>query len=77
MIVGASEINVSVIVKHIQHIGVVRAFRLPGINFSMPGWRKGGWGGQKKLLGCVLLGGISAQADTVFIVFLLSDHFVW
>ena len=45
------EIDISVIVKHVQSIGIIRAFCLPG--------------GQKKLLGCGLLGGISTQADTI------------
>ena len=45
------EIDISVIVKHVQSIGIIRAFCLPG--------------GQKKLLGCGLLGGISTQVDTM------------
>ena len=48
---GCFEISISVIVKHVQSIGIIRAFCLPG--------------GQKKLLGCGLLGGISTQADTI------------
>ena len=40
MFVGYSEISMSVIVKHVRHIGIVRAFVLPGvnlINFSVSG----------------------------------------
>lgn len=40
MFVGYSEISMSVIVKHVRHIGIVRAFGLPGvnlINFSVSG----------------------------------------
>ena len=39
MFVGCSEISISVIVKHVQQIGIVRAFCLPGenlISFSVP-----------------------------------------
>ena len=53
MFVGCSEISISVIVKHVQHMGIVRAFvSLGGIDkfFSA-------WGGHKKMLGCGLLGG--------------------
>ena len=45
MFVACSEISISVIVKHVQHIGIIRVFCLPGV----------GWGGAKKLLGCGLL----------------------
>ena len=66
MFVGCSEISKSVIVKHKQHIGIIRAFCLPGgegvgggvLSFSVPG-------GKEKLLGRGLLGGISTQADTM------------
>ena len=54
MLVGCSEISISVIVKHVQHDGIIRAFSVPG--------------GQKKSLGCGLLWGrgeISTQADTM------------
>ena len=51
-----------VIVKHVQSIGVVTAFCLPGgdlLRFSV-------LGGQKKLLGCGLLGGDrSTQGGTM------------
>ena len=38
MLVGYSKIGTSVIVEHVQHAGIVRAFSVPG--------------GQIKLLGC-------------------------
>ena len=51
MFVVCSEISISVIVKHVQHIGIIRVFCLPGM-----GWGGGGVGvGAKKLLGCGLL----------------------
>ena len=41
MFVSYSEIKVSVIVKHMQHISIIRAFFLPGwrdlLSFSVPG----------------------------------------
>ena len=40
MLVSCSEINVSVIVKYVQHIGIIRAFCLPEgdlLSFSVPG----------------------------------------
>ena len=30
MFVGCSEISISDIVKHVQHIGIIRAFCVPG-----------------------------------------------
>ena len=53
MFVGCSEISISVIVKHVQHIGIIRAFCLPGETcqvFQCPGR-------QKNLLDCGLLVG--------------------
>ena len=43
-----------------QHTGIIRVFSLPGgtLSFSV-------LGEQEKLLGCGLLGGISAQVDTM------------
>ena len=48
--------------KHVQHIGIISAFYLPG----------GDWlsffvatGGDKKLLDCTLLGEISTQTQTM------------
>ena len=53
---------INIIVKHVQRIGIIRAFCLPGGTFY--GFQC--LGGQKKLLGCRLLGGISTQTDTIF-----------
>ena len=66
MFVGCSEISTSVIVKHKQHMEIIRAFCLPGgrgggedlLSFSVPE-------GTEKLLGRGLLGRISTQADTM------------
>ena len=43
MFVVCSEISISVIVKHVQHIGIIRVFCLPGM-----GWGGGGGGGGGK-----------------------------
>ena len=58
--VGYFQISVSGVVKHVQSIGVIRAFVcLRGlVKISVPR-------GKKKLMGCGLLGGISTQADTM------------
>ena len=59
MLVSCSEISISVIVKYVQHIGIIRAFCLPEgelLSFSVPGgteknpdvavcWGEGGRGG--------------------------------
>ena len=38
MYVGCSEIGVSVLVKHLQHVGIIRVFCLPGgLKFSLRG----------------------------------------
>ena len=40
MFAGCSEISISVIVKHEQHIGIIRVICLPGgliLSFSVPG----------------------------------------
>ena len=51
--VGCFEIGISVAVKHVQSIGIIRAFCLPwGTCYDFKCL-----GGQKKLLGCGLLGG--------------------
>ena len=53
MFVGFFEIDVSVTVKHVQKIGIIRAFCLPGGTC----WDFKCLGGQKRLLGYGLLGG--------------------
>ena len=45
MFVVCSEISISVIVKHVQHIGIIRVFCLPGMGGG------GGGGGGKKIAG--------------------------
>ena len=43
MFPGGSEIIISVIVKHVQHVGIIRVFCLPGVtyyNFQYLGDRK-------------------------------------
>ena len=54
MFVGCSEISISVIVKHVQDIGIISAFSVPG--------------GQKKVLGCGLPEGISTVGVKIFLV---------
>ena len=65
MFIGCFEISTSVIEKHVQSIGIIRAFCLPGKTYSDFQCL----GGQKKLLGCGLLEGgggvVSTQADTM------------
>ena len=66
MLVSCSEINISVIVKYVQHIGIIRAFCLPegDLSFSVPGGTEknpdglrfagekgGGGGGGRQYLG--------------------------
>ena len=50
MFVGCSEIRINVIVKHVQHVGIIWACSLPGAELLsfLPS-------GQKELLGCGLL----------------------
>ena len=61
MFVDCPEICISITVKHVQHVRIIRAFVCLGglTKFSVPG-------GQKILLDCGLLGGISTQADTMW-----------
>ena len=68
MYVGCSEINIRVLVKHVQHVGFIRVF------FSVWGtyYVLQYLGGQKKVLGCALVGGISTQADIMGVVFRAS-----
>ena len=52
MFVGCSEDSIIVIFKHVQHVGIITTFCVPGeifLNFVVPG-------GQKKWLGCGVLG---------------------
>ena len=60
MFVSYSEIKISVIVKHMQHISIIRAFFLPGwrdlLSFSVPG------GGKKNCWVVVCLGGSAPSA---------------
>ena len=53
MVVGCSEINIGVIVKHVQQIGIIRAFCVPGTTHYVFQYL----GEQKKLLSCGLLVG--------------------
>ena len=52
MFIGSSETNISGIVKHVQHIGIIRAFCLS-------------WGGTCCLGDKELASGISTPADTM------------
>ena len=56
MFVGCSEININVILNMLELSGLF--VWLEGLSFSVHV-------GQKKILGCGLLGGISTQADTM------------
>ena len=56
MFVGCSEININVILIMLELSGLF--VWLEGLSFSVHV-------GQKKILGCGLLGGISTQADTM------------
>ena len=55
MFVGCSEVSISVIIKHVQHIGIIRAFYLSGGTYKVFQYLNGGW--QKQLLGYGFLGG--------------------
>ena len=59
MFIGCYEISIDVIVKHVQHVGIVWNFCQPWGNFYVFQCL----GTQKKLLGLGLRGGISIQAD--------------
>ena len=51
MFADCSEISINVIVKHLQHVGIIWTCSLPGmglLSFSVPG-------GTEKLRGCGLL----------------------
>ena len=53
MLVGFSNIDVNVIVNHVQHFAIIRAFFLPGglVKFFSA------WGIEKQMLICYFLGG--------------------
>ena len=53
MFLGISKIGISVIVKHVKHVGIFRTFFLSEGTYQVFQCL----GGQKKLLGCGLLGG--------------------
>ena len=61
MFAGRPEISINVIVKHKQHVGIIWPSCLPRGTCSFFQCL----GGEKKLLGCGLLGEISTQADTM------------
>ena len=64
MFVGCFEISLSVIVKHVQNIGIIRPFCL--LRGTCEVFHFSAWGGQKKLLGYGLLErGISTQGNTM------------
>ena len=61
MFVGRSKISKDVIVKHVQHVGIIWAVCLPrGTCYIFQCL-----GEQKKLLGYLLLGGNQYPADTM------------
>ena len=64
MFVSCSEISISGIGKYVKHVGIIRAFCLPGgdlLSFSRPG-------GTEKIAGLWFARGISTQADTIQIL---------
>ena len=42
MFVGCSEVSISVIIKHVQHIGIIRAFYLSGGTYKVFQYLNGG-----------------------------------
>ena len=64
-VVGCSEINMSVVVKHGQHIGIIRLFACPSFSVAL---------GTKKNDGLWFASGASTQAGTMvyILVFLLG-----
>ena len=63
MFVSCSEISKSVTVKHMQHVGIIRAFCLPAglaMFFSA-------WGDRKKNAGLWFARGVSTQDDTMLV----------
>ena len=67
MFVGCSEINTNVIVKHEQHIGIIRAFFALGnlLSFLVPR-------GLEKITGLWFAREISTQTGTMVYVYWLS-----
>ena len=62
MFVSCSEISKSVTVKHMQHVGIIRAFCLPaGLAVFQC------LGGQKKNVGLWFARGVSTQDDTMLV----------
>ena len=66
MFVGCSEIIISVIVRHEQHTGIIRACCVPGETYLVFQYL----GGQKKLLSQGLLGGSVTQAGIVVYIYI-------
>ena len=64
MFAGCSEISLNVIVKHVENNGIIRALCLFGglVKFFQC------LGGEKTLLDCNLLRGISTLADTMLLL---------
>ena len=66
MFAGCSEVRIitkhvqSAIVKHVQHVGIIRASSLPGGGFTK---FFNAWGDRKNCGGVVCKGGISTHAD--------------
>ena len=63
MFAACPEMSISAIAKHVQHIGTIRVFYLPEggwfVKLLVSAWRR------KRLMGCHLLVGISAQDETM------------
>ena len=64
MFVGCFEISTSIIDKHIQNIGTIRAFCLPGGPVKIFITLRGR-GGTEEIAGLWFARGISTQADTM------------
>ena len=61
MFVDCFEISINVVVKHVQHAGIIWAFSLPGVDllsFSVPGRTE-------KTTGLWFARGVSTRADTM------------
>ena len=62
--VNVSELMSVLIVKYVQHIGIIRAFCLPGGSSKAFQYLRR----PKQLLGCGLLGVTSNKTDTMFFI---------